>query len=86
MVKYQKVYILAYITIKYIKEINKNNNMAKECVGYKVPILGNKCYRCNHAWRPLNLDERPIVCPKCKSPYWWKPRQKKNKKINKSNK
>lgn len=45
--------------------------------GHKIHIFGNKCYRCGHEWRPLDVEERPIVCPKCKNPYWWKPRKKK---------
>jgi hypothetical protein len=31
---------------------------------------------------PRNKDEYPNVCPKCKSPYWDKPKKKIN--INKS--
>ena len=34
-----------------------------------------KCNRCGHSWTPRS-DELPTVCPnpKCKSPYWNKPR------------
>jgi len=37
-----------------------------------------ECKRCGHKWRPRQ-DEPPTVCPnpKCKSPYWDKPRTKK---------
>jgi len=38
---------------------------------------GYKCDRCVHEWVPRN-EEMPIICPKCKSPYWNRP--KKNKK------
>lgn len=48
--------------------------------GHRVLIEGNKCHRCGHEWRPLNLNDKPKVCPKCKSPYWDRP--KKNKKKN----
>ena len=36
------------------------------------------CKRCEHKWRPRQ-DELPTVCPnpKCKSPYWNKPRKEK---------
>lgn len=44
--------------------------------GANVLIVGNKCYRCDHSWRPNNIKRIPKVCPKCKSPYWNKPRQK----------
>ena len=35
----------------------------------KIKIEGFKCERCDHEWvsRKENI---PIVCPKCKSPYW----------------
>jgi len=35
-----------------------------------------KCLRCNHEW-PTKQD-RPIICPKCKSAYWDK-EKKENK-------
>ena len=28
-----------------------------------------KCIRCKHIWVPRKEAE-PIICPKCKSPYW----------------
>jgi hypothetical protein len=31
--------------------------------------------RCGHEWRPRDLGRDPEVCPKCKSPYWNKPRK-----------
>lgn len=27
------------------------------------------CSRCNHSWIPRK-EQKPIACPKCKSPYW----------------
>jgi len=41
---------------------------------HKLPIL--ECLRCGHTWRP-RTDKLPAVCPnpKCKSPYWNKPRK-----------
>lgn len=35
-----------------------------------------KCERCQHEWPPKGESE-PTWCPKCKSPYWNKPRQNK---------
>jgi len=52
--------------------------MPRKEAGHKVSVLGNKCYRCNHFWIPRNIDQRPAVCPKCKSPYWDKPKKDKN--------
>lgn len=39
------------------------------------------CERCEHDWIPRDWDQAakdqspPLVCPKCKSPYWNRPRQ-----------
>jgi len=33
-----------------------------------------KCLRCKHEWYK-RTPEKPIVCPKCKNPYWDKPRK-----------
>jgi len=39
-------------------------------------LKGFQCERCNHTWIPRETTEgEPLVCPKCKSPYWNKPRQ-----------
>ena len=35
-----------------------------------------RCLRCKHEWIPTG-DRPPKVCPKCKSPYWNKPRVRK---------
>jgi DNA-directed RNA polymerase subunit RPC12/RpoP len=44
-----------------------------------VKLDGYQCDRCGHTWLPRDHaeDEQalPTVCPKCKSPYWNKPRQ-----------
>jgi predicted Zn-ribbon and HTH transcriptional regulator len=58
--------------------MKQNNNVKKES-GSKVLIIGNKCYRCGHEWIPENIDVVPKVCPKCKNPYWDRPRKEKNK-------
>lgn len=60
--------------------LKKNQDMKKKKQGYKVFILGNKCYRCGHEWKPLNINDKPAVCPKCKNPYWDKPKKKKKQK------
>lgn len=43
----------------------------------KVKIIreGFSCERCDYKWIPRKKDY-PRVCPKCKSPYWDKPRKK----------
>ncbi len=45
----------------------------------KITLAGFKCERCSHEWIPRNKGEEPAVCPKCKSPYWNKPRKNKIK-------
>lgn len=47
----------------------------------KITIDGYKCERCTHEWIPrTKTEEIPIICPKCKSPYWNKPKKNKNNK------
>ena len=39
-------------------------------------LEGYKCERCGHTWLPRSkIGENPTICPKCKSPYWNKPRK-----------
>ena len=45
-----------------------------------LQIPGYRCSRCGHEWIP-RIDQYPTLCPKCKSPYWDKP-----KKINNEDK
>lgn len=33
------------------------------------------CLRCGHCWYPRK-PEKPTVCPKCKSPYWDKEKER----------
>ena len=44
-----------------------------------LSVEGYKCERCEHEWIPRNKTDEPAVCPKCKSPYWNKPRRQKIK-------
>jgi DNA-directed RNA polymerase subunit RPC12/RpoP len=42
----------------------------------RVSIEGYRCERCGHIWVPRKYEmtkdkkKEPIICPKCKSPYW----------------
>lgn len=47
-----------------------------------IPIMiqGYRCERCGHEWFPKDRSvdaakRLPTVCPKCKSPYWNRPRK-----------
>ena len=43
----------------------------------KIKLDGYKCDRCGHIWLPRVYGETadPVICPKCKSPYWNRPRE-----------
>ena len=43
-----------------------------------VTIRGFRCERCIHIWTGRG-GRHPVVCPKCKSPYWNIKRRIKNK-------
>ncbi len=58
----------------------------KEEFGVNVLVVGHRCYRCEHTWVPRKKDEVPETCPKCRSPYWKKPKTRfteNDKKLNK---
>lgn len=48
--------------------------------GAHILITGNRC-RCGYEWRPKNMDLGCKVCPKCKSPYWDRPRMKRQDRV-----
>ena len=49
----------------------------------KFKVEGYECGRCNHKWIPRK--EYPIVCPKCKNPYWDKIKSGRNNSKRKTN-
>ena len=46
----------------------------------RVKIWGYRCERCEHEWVPRDAAAEPRVCPKCKSPYWNRPRKQPKQK------
>ncbi|HEX4276826.1 MAG TPA: hypothetical protein VHZ74_15830 [Bryobacteraceae bacterium] len=40
-----------------------------------ITVMGFRCERCEHEWIPRDVEQEPAVCPKCKSPYWNRPRK-----------
>jgi len=52
-------------------------HLNKSIVRYmaKVQIWGFRCERCEHEWAPREPGQPPTTCPKCKSPYWDRPRK-----------
>jgi predicted Zn-ribbon and HTH transcriptional regulator len=53
------------------------NMSVKEGVMARVPItvMGFRCERCGHEWIPRGANNGPETCPKCKSPFWDRPRK-----------
>lgn len=45
----------------------------------KIVLTRLKCKRCGHGWYPKS-ENMPMVCPKCKSPYWAIPKKTKKEK------
>lgn len=41
----------------------------------KLQVWAWQCERCGHTWVPRDTETTPRVCPKCKSPYWDRPRK-----------
>lgn len=70
--------------VKKLQQVSKKARKLRREVagvlttGANVRIVGNRCYRCGHEWRPKNIDVVSSICPSCKSPYW--DRQKRQKK------
>jgi len=44
----------------------------------EVEIKKLECLRCGHTWVPRTNDVR--ICPKCKTPFWDKPRKELQEK------
>jgi predicted Zn-ribbon and HTH transcriptional regulator len=45
----------------------------------KIVVTEYTCERCEHPWVPRK-DEKPRICPKCKSAWWDVPKPKAPKK------
>ena len=56
-------------------EASRNKTKLRQA-GSKTLIMGNRCFRCGHEWRPKNIEMTSSVCPNCYSPYWNRPRIK----------
>jgi len=50
----------------------------------EIKLDGYICERCDHIWAPrlrTRIEQKkPLVCPRCKSPYWNIPRKNKLKR------
>ena len=65
-----------------------NNVVSYNASMGKVQLLvwGYRCERCGHEWVPREKAQEPRVCPKCKSPYWNRPRKLANAKNSREHK
>lgn len=63
--------IAAHLVVSYRKEHSMGIS--------KITVTLYTCERCEHSWIPreaiAGTEALPTVCPKCKSPYWNRPRQ-----------
>ena len=41
-----------------------------------ITVMGCRCERCDAEWIPRKPDIEPEACPRCKSPYWNRPRKR----------
>jgi hypothetical protein len=63
-----------YINITFISIGYISITIVSPKITFKVE--GYECSRCGHRWIPrTKTDTEPTICPKCKSPYWDKPRR-----------
>jgi len=71
--------LVVYISSRYFgflfleEHIMAAKVKAAEKVIGMVPLVGCRC-RCGHEWLPRD-DEKPRVCPKCKSANWDRPKK-----------
>jgi hypothetical protein len=40
-----------------------------------ITVMGFRCERCGYEWVPRDIEQEPKNCPRCKSPYWNRPRK-----------
>jgi hypothetical protein len=54
----------------------------------EILLKAFQCERCVHEWVPRDKVQIPTVCPRCKSPYWNRPRTQRssNKAKDRGNK
>jgi len=66
------------IIVKYLKYDTYLYSMSKR----EINVYECRCERCGHNWI-TRTEDLPVVCPKCKSPYWNKPVNNKSDKNGK---
>lgn len=63
-----------------MQEVKNETLRPKYVTGETVAVL--RCLRCGHEWVPRLRNQLPLVCSRCRSPYYGKERvRKKSAKI-----
>lgn len=44
----------------------------------QIQLAGYRCARCGHEWVARSA-RKPTMCPRCKSPYWDRERERESK-------
>src|SRR4051812_22799621 len=72
-----KEHTMRYIGRQYLEGVPLTVHTREQILPgmVKVQLWGWRCERCGHEWLPREEGVAPRVCPKCKSPYWDRPRQ-----------
>jgi predicted Zn-ribbon and HTH transcriptional regulator len=56
--------------------VRVHNTIGRAMARVPITIMGYRCERCGHEWIPRgNSEVEPRVCPKCRSPWWNKPKK-----------
>ena len=66
-----KIMLDIYPSVYYNRYMN---NITQYDGGEATVIHKLSCTRCGHNWYPRS-EKLPVHCPKCKSPYWDRPRK-----------
>ena len=61
------------LSVEHTRDIIAPSQVCLTVPKTSVNVTGWKCGRCGHEWIP-QITTEPKRCPKCKSPYWNKPR------------
>ncbi len=46
----------------------------------EIKVRGFMCNNCSYVWQPHSNNEKPLICPRCKSARWDKELKTKRKK------
>jgi len=58
-----------------MKDDNTNERGEEETMPTElIQVKRHTCYRCGYKWIPRS-EEMPVGCPRCKSPYWNRPKK-----------